>query len=217
MLDGMLTALFNFSSGWNTLGILLIVVLILYFVFMIQNIRQRRIKMIIREHKRFTVKNVTLDLLEIAVFLVASIAMFNQIFLDNPNLEDSTRITSQVEYKPLILNTGTGNSSYVTIDSSKTKFGSQTFTFYVSGKRYKVVNDVSVAFGKEPINVNAEKIPYDKRVLAKMDKQYQKAYVAIYTARYKKTWQNGIGLHAGRIATKYYLIRVPDDSFIKQK
>ena len=51
MLDGMLTALFNFSSGWNTLGILLIVVLILYFVFMIQNIRQRRIKMIIREHK----------------------------------------------------------------------------------------------------------------------------------------------------------------------
>ena len=50
-----------------------------------------------------------------------------------------------------------------------------------------------------------------------MDKKYQRAYVAIYTAFYKKNWQNGIGMHAGHLATRYYLIRVPDQSFIKQK
>ncbi len=50
-----------------------------------------------------------------------------------------------------------------------------------------------------------------------MDKKYQRAYVAIYTAKYKRNWQNGIGMHAGHLATRYYLIRVPDSSFIKQE
>jgi hypothetical protein len=50
-----------------------------------------------------------------------------------------------------------------------------------------------------------------------MDKKYQRAYVAVYTAKYKKNWQNGIGMHAGHLATRYYLIRIPDASFIKQK
>ena len=56
-----------------------------------------------------------------------------------------------------------------------------------------------------------------KKELAKMDKKYQRAYVAIYTAKYKRNWQNGIGMHAGHLATRYYLIRVPDSSFIKQE
>ena len=54
-------------------------------------------------------------------------------------------------------------------------------------------------------------------IINKMDKKYQRAYVAIYTAKYKRNWQNGIGMHAGHLATRYYLIRVPDSSFIKQE
>lgn len=203
---------------WNLLGILVWVVIILYLVFVIQNIRQRRIKMIIKQHKRFTWPNLLLDLVEIVVFLVAAGWMFNQCLMDNPDLDDQARISSSVKYQPLIMSTGgTGNSSYVTINSSKKKNGWQTYTFYQSGQKMTVSsNYASVSYGKTPTNLNSEKIPYNKKVLLKKDREYQRAYVAIYTARYKSNWQNGLGIHAGRLATRYYLIRVPDSSFIKQ-
>ena len=118
----------------------------------------------------------------------------------------------------LNMNTGTGNSSYVTINSAKKKYGSQTYTFYRAGSKITASSDyASIAYGNTSLDVNAEKIPYVKKELAKMDKKYQRAYVAVYTAKYKKNWQNGIGMHAGHLATRYYLIRIPDASFIKQK
>lgn len=41
--------------------------------------------------------------------------------------------------------------------------------------------------------------------------------MAIYTAKYKNTAVNGLGLHAGREAERFYLIRVPDSSFINKE
>ena len=204
--------------SWNLLGILIWVIIILYLVFIIQDIRKRRIKMIIKSHKRFTWPNFLLDLLEITILVVASVWMVNECLLDNPDLEDQARITSTVKYEPLVMNTGTGNSSYVTINSAKKKMGSQSYTFYKSGSKMTISNSYgSVSSGKNPLDVSAEKIPYSKTELLKMDRKYQRAYVAIYTATYKKNWQNGIGIHAGRLATRYYLIRIPDSSFIKEK
>lgn len=204
--------------NWNLLGILFWVLIILYLIFIIQNIRRRRIKMIISQHKNFTWANFSIDIIEIAIFLVASIWMFNVCFMDNPNLEDSSRIQSSVKYEPLIMNTGEGNSTYVSINSAKKKVGSQTYTFYSSGSKMTVSSTyASVSSGRKPIDVNAEKIPYNKKVLKQMDRKYQNAYVAIYTAYYKNNPANGIGLHADHLATRYYLIRIPDTSFIKEK
>ena len=204
--------------SWNLLGILLWVIVILYLVFIIQNIRRRRIEMIIKKHQRFNWPNFILDVVEIVIFIVAALWMFNQTALDNPNLDDTSRITSSVKYEPLIMNTGSGNSSYVTINSSKKKNGSQTYTYYRAGSKITVSSDyATVSYGNNPMSVNAEKIPYELKKLKQMDEKYQRAYVAIYTARYKKNWQNGIGMHAGRIATQHYLIRIPDSTFVKQK
>ena len=204
--------------SWNIIGILIWVAIILYLVFIIQNIRKRRIKMIIKQHKRFSWPNFLLNAIEIVILLVAAGWMFNQTFMDNPDLEDANRITSTVKYDPLIMNTGTGNSSYVTINSAKKKYGSQTYTFYRAGSKITASSDyASIAYWNTSLDVNAEKIPYVKKELAKMDKKYQRAYVAVYTAKYKKNWQNGIGMPAGHLATRYYLIRIPDASFIKQK
>lgn len=204
--------------SWNIIGILIWVAIILYLVFIVQNIRQRRIKMIIKQHKRFSWPNMALNIVEIVVLLLATGWMFNQTFMDNPDLEDANRITSSVKYEPLIMRTGAGNSSYVTINSAKKRYGSQTYTFYRDGSKVTIGSDyASIAYGNTALDVNAEKIPYVKKELAKMDKKYQRAYVAIYTAKYKRNWQNGIGMHAGHLATRYYLIRVPDSSFIKQE
>lgn len=203
--------------SWNLLGILLWVIVILYLVFIIQNIRKRRITMIINQHKRFTWPNFILDIVEVLVLLLAAGYMFSRTFLDNPDLEDSNKITSSIQYQPLVMKTGVGNSSYVTIDSRKRKIGTQTYTYYRAGNKVTVSsNAATVVYGDKAMDISAEKIPYKENELKQMDKKYQRAYVAVYTARYKKNWQNGIGMHAGHIATRYYLIRIPDPSFIKQ-
>ena len=173
--------------SWNIIGILIWVAIILYLVFIIQNIRKRRIKMIIKQHKRFSWPNFLLNAIEIVILLVAAGWMFNQTFMDNPDLEDANRITSTVKYDPLIMNTGTGNSSYVTINSAKKKYGSQTYTFYRAGSKITASSDyASIAYGNTSLDVNAEKIPYVKKELAKMDKKYQRAYVAVLLNRSKK-------------------------------
>ncbi|WEV39598.1 LVIS_2131 family protein [Lactobacillus sp. ESL0684] len=204
--------------SWNLLGILLWVVVILYAVFVIQHIRKRRINMIIKQHRRFSWPNFLLNIIEIAILLVSAVWLFKQTMLDNPDLDDTKLIASKVTYQPLVMSTGEGNSSYVTLDSKKKKIGTQTYTYYRSGKKVKVSSDfATVVYGQNPLDLNAERIPYDEKQLHKMDRRYQKAYVATYTATYKKVWQNGIGMHAGHNATRYYLIRIPDASFIKQK
>ncbi len=204
--------------SWNLLGVLLWVIIILYLVFVVQNIRKRRIMMIIKKHQKYSWPNFLLDLLEIAVFLVGICWLFNKTLLDNPDLEDQSIISSKVTYQPLVMNTGAGNSSYVTINSKKKKISTQTYTYYRAGKKSIVSSDfATVAYGKNPLDLNAARIPYQKKKLQKMDRRYQRAYVAIYTATYKKVWQNGLGMHAGHTATRYYLIRIPDASFIKEK
>lgn len=204
--------------SWNLLGVLLWVVIILYFIFIIQNIRKRRITMIIKKHKKFSWTNLLIDIFEIVIFVVGVVWLFGKTMLDNPNLEDKRLISSNITYQPLIMNTGAGNSSYVTISSKKKKISTQTYTYYRNGRKVKVSSDfATVAYGKSPLDLNASRIPYEKTQLKKMDRKYQRAYVATYTATYKKVWQNGLGLHAGHTATQYYLIRIPDASFIKEK
>ena len=58
--------------SWNIIGILIWVAIILYLVFIVQNIRQRRIKMIIKQHKRFTWPNFLINVVEVVVLLVTA-------------------------------------------------------------------------------------------------------------------------------------------------
>lgn len=204
--------------NWNFIGVLLWVIAILYLVFIVQNIRQRHLAMIIKKHQQFNWPNLLIDILEILILLVGVGYLFGKIMLDNPDLENTNEISSTITYQPLIINTGAGNSSYVTIDSKKKKIGTQTYTYYCAGNKTTVSSDfATVAYDKNPLDINAARIPYDEKELKKQDHKYQRAYVAVYTAKYKPVWQNGVGLHAGHIATRYYLIRIPDASFIKQK
>lgn len=203
--------------SWNLLGILLWVLLLLYLVFVIQNIRERRIKMIIKDHKRFSWPGFLLSLAEIVLFFALALTLLHRNLFDNPDLRDPVRISSSIIYKPLIMMTGTGNSHYVTIKSPTRRLGQQTYTFYCAGAKETVSsNNGSVSYGKPSMDVFAEKIPYNRKKLKQMDQELQRAYVAIYIAKYRKNWRNGIGMHAGHTALKYYLIRVPDASFIRQ-
>lgn len=203
--------------SWNLLGVLLWAAVILYLVFVIQNVRRRHIKMIITKHQRFSGSTLLLDLLEIVVLFLAAGWLFAKTALDNPDLEDQSLIKSHVSYSPLILTPDSRASYYVTISSAKRKVASQSYTFYRAGSKNTVSsNNATIAEGRDPLTVDAQKIPYSAKQLQRMDKKYQRAYVAVYTATYRNTPQNGLGLHANHVASHYYLIRVPDQSFVRQ-
>ena len=69
--------------SWNLLGVLLWVIIILYLVFVVQNIRKRRITMIIKKHRQFSWPNFLVDVIEIVVLIFGIGWLFNKTMLDN--------------------------------------------------------------------------------------------------------------------------------------
>lgn len=203
--------------SWNVLGVALWVALIVYLTFIVQNIRKRRLRMIIERHHSFEWGNFAISIAEIAIFCLALGWLAGQSVFDNPNLNDQARISAKVKYQSLILQPSASKNYYVKVDSSKTKNASQNYIFYTAGHKYTVPSRMAtVSYEDNPINVTASTIPFKLAKLKQMDDHYQKAYVAVYTARYKNTAWNGLGMHAGKVATRFFLIRVPDTSFIKK-
>ncbi len=201
--------------SWNVLGVDLWVGAIVYLVFIVQNIRRRRLKMIIQRQHKFEWGNSIISLLEVVSFCLLTGWLLAISLFDDPNLTDTSRITSSVTYKPLVLQPSASQSYYVQVKSSKNRDLSQQYIFYLKGKKYTVPSHLAtVSYEKDPINVTASALPFSRKELKKEDSRYQQAYVAIYTAKYKNTATNGIGLHAGRETKHFYLIRVPDSSFI---
>ena len=204
--------------SWNVLGVALWVGAIVYLVFIVQNIRRRRLKMIIQHQHKFEWGNSLISLLEVASFCLLTGWLLAVSLFDDPNLTDTSRITSSVTYKPLVLQPSASQSYYVQVKSTKNRDLNQQYIFYLEGKKYTVPNHLAtVSYEKDPINVTASALPFSHKELKKEDSRYQQAYVAIYTAKYKNTAANGIGLHAGWEAKRFYLIRVPDSSFIDKE
>lgn len=203
--------------NWNWLGILVWLVLLIYLIFIPYHIRKRHLKMIVIQQKHFTWRTFSLDLLEVLILLIGLFVQIQNSFFDNPSLTSKSQIEQSIKYKPLVLSSSAERSYYVTSNSVQKKKLYQRYSFFTEGKRYNVTSDwATISDGTVALNAVAQKLPYSKQVLAKYDVKYQKAYVAIYEAKYKNTWQNGLGLHVGRNALKYYLIRVPDATFVRE-
>ena len=204
--------------SWNVLGVALWVGAIVYLVFIVQNIRRRRLKMIIQRQHKFEWGNSIISLLEVVSFCLLIGWLLAVSLFDDPNLTDTSRITSSVTCKPLVLQPSASQSYYVQVKSSKNRDLSQQYIFYLKGRKYTVPSHLAtVSYSKDPINVMASALPFSRKELKKEDSRYQQAYVAIYTAKYKNTAVNGLGLHAGRETKRFYLIRVPDSSFIDKE
>ncbi len=203
--------------SWNLLGIFAWVVVILYLLFIAQNIRKRHLRMIINDRKRFAAKTFVLDLVQILI-LAAGVGYLLQVaFFDDPNLTDKSVVTSRIEYRPLILTASSGHSYYVTATSKQKTTPVQSYTIYYDSRKITVNSRyATISSDRDPLSIAASVMPYSHKALLKADSHYQRAYTAVFSATYKDTWRNGLGLHAGRMASQYYLIRVPDTTFIRR-
>jgi len=188
-------------------------------IWMTHDMRVRRLQLIVKEGRSFSWRNLTISTIEMVVWLLVFGGMSYTTFFQNVN-QLGDRITQTTRYDPLVLNTGTGNgaSYYVEVDNGKGEKPIQQYTYLTEGERYQVNSTVAtVSAGKQPINLPASAYKWNTKQVAKYDQRHQRAWVGVIETTYKKNFVNGIGLHAGRLANRFTLIRIPDHSFMIQK
>lgn len=204
------------KSTWNLIGMGLWLLLLIYLIWMVHNMRVRRLKLIVKEKRSFSWQNLGISAVELVVFLLAFWGMSYATFLQDVSKLKTNRVTEAVHYEPIVLSTETNPAAYVTVKTGNGRHPIQHYTYYTKGEKYQVSsNDATVTMGDHPINLVASTYKWDKKKVKHMDTRYQKAWVGVVETTYKKTFWNGIGLHAGRLANRFTVIRIPDQSFMK--
>ncbi|NLR09727.1 MULTISPECIES: LVIS_2131 family protein [Lactobacillaceae] len=204
------------KSAWNLVGMGLWLIVLVTLVWMVHDMRVRRIRLIVKEHRSFSWRNLTISTIELVVWLLFFGGMSYTTFFQNVN-QLGARVDQTTRYEPLVINTGStsGSAYYVEVDNSDGKKPVQRYTYLTEGEKYQVSsNDATVSDGKKPINLPASAYKWDEKKVTKYDQRHQKAWVGVIETTYKKSFVNGIGLHAGRLADRFTLIRIPDHSFM---
>ncbi|MFC6275149.1 LVIS_2131 family protein [Levilactobacillus tangyuanensis] len=207
------------KSTWNLVGMGIWLLILVGLVLMVHDMRVRRLRLIVKEHRSFSWHNFTISTVELVVWLLVFGGMSATTFFQDVN-HLGTRVTETTRYEPLVINTGSGNGAayYVTVNNSNGKKPVQTYTYLTEGEKYQVSStDATVSAGKKAINLPASAYDWDKSKVKKYDQRHQKAWVGVIETTYKKSFVNGIGLHAGRLANRFTLIRIPDHSFMVEK
>ncbi|MCD2256813.1 hypothetical protein FHQ08_08760 [Lactobacillus sp. CC-MHH1034] len=203
-------------SAWNFIGITAWLIVLAWLIFIIINIRQRHLRMIIKERQRFSAKHLILDIVEIFVFFILFIGMMYVTFFRTPNLKATDEVKLTYSYKPLVLQTNGSQGYFVKVQNGGTKRSTQYYTYWVKGARYEVSsNYATITSTSKPLTVNNTGIPWPKVQLNRIDEQMQQAFVARAKGTYQPNFMNGLGLHVGHTAVDYFLIRVPADTFIE--
>lgn len=204
------------KSTWNLIGVFLWLILIVFLIFIIRDIRKRNLRQIVVEKKNFSWQNFLINAAEVLIFLVGLWFMSYQTFFKPVALHDPKEVQLSYSFKPLVIQTDKNHSYYAYVYSRGKEKKSQSITYWVNGAQYTVSSrDASLVDGSTAIDVQSSAFPWPKKRVDKIDKLSEHAFVGTLTATYQKTWENGIGLHAGRKAKEYRLIRIPDDSFAK--
>ncbi|KRM87081.1 LVIS_2131 family protein [Lacticaseibacillus thailandensis] len=201
-------------NAWNFIGVAAWIILVVYLIFIVINIRQRHLKMIVVHGQHHSGRTILIDLVEVVVFLAALYGLVYAAWLRPTNFTNSAEATVSYKYQPLVLQTDDKHSYYVEVRSGSGKNSLMHYTYWVENAKVEVnSNDATVSDGSGILNLQASHFPWHAKKLASMDRQTDKAFVATITARYKGNFLNGLGLRAGKTGDRFSLIRVPSDDF----
>ncbi|GAK47997.1 hypothetical protein LOSG293_160400 [Secundilactobacillus oryzae JCM 18671] len=204
------------KSAWNLIGMGLWLLLLIYLIWMVHDMRVRRLKLIVTEKRSFSWHNLTISAIELVVFLLGLWGMSYATFFQDVSKLDKARVTESYQYEPMVLNAEEDPAVYVTVKTGNGRHPIQHYTYFTKGERYQVTSeDATITMGNHPINVAASAYKWDTKRVKYMDRRYQQAWVGVVETTYKKTFWNGIGLHAGRLANRFTVIRIPDKSFMQ--
>lgn len=206
------------KSVWNLFGIGIWIFLLIYLVCMVNNMHIRRVRFLVSDKKSYLNRYLVISIIELVIFLLSVFAMGYATFFQDVRSLNQSRVTVAYKYKPLVLETGKdirNKSYYVRVTTGNGRIPIQNFMYYTDGEKNKVTNNVAtVSDGLDPVNVDASAYKWENSKLKTMDRKYQKAWVGVIETTYKQNLLNGIGLHSGRLANRFTLIRIPDHSFM---
>ncbi|ERL64248.1 LVIS_2131 family protein [Schleiferilactobacillus shenzhenensis] len=202
-------------ASWNWLGVACWTLVVIILVFVVHNIRQRRLKMLVTQRRRFSWPNFLLDMLLIVIVAAGFGGMIYATFLHSDTVTDKSAIQLEYRYRALVLQTRDGQGYFVRVHNGSGHNPIQTYTYWTQGAKYQINSpEATISTGKTIVPAEAAAYPWPTKTLAKVDQSTRSAFVATVKATYKNTPFNGLGMHAGRPASYHELIRLPSDVFV---
>ncbi|UQS84410.1 LVIS_2131 family protein [Apilactobacillus apisilvae] len=201
------------ESAWNIVGVIFWIALFIYAIFIVHNIGVRRSRIILNNNYSFSWNHFIKTILQLLILLLGVGFLIFQTFKSNIDAKD---VLIKREYNPLILDTNGKESYYVSVSKQNSPKLNQSYSYLSRDKHIQVSSDNSsiLVGSNNVINIPSFVFDWQKQNVNRLDKLYQKAWVVKVKTTYKNNFINGIGLHAGRQANQYTLIRIPDSSFI---
>lgn len=205
------------NSAWNWIGLIAWFILLVFLIFIVQNIRHRHIKMIIMTKRTFSFSTMLLDLLLIAIFAGGLGFMSYQTFFAHVDVSNHKMVSVKYATTPLVLQTNGANGYFVTVEQGKGRMPIQTYTYWTEGTKYQVKSiHASIATGTDPVSIGAKVYRMPTKLIKKADQDYRQAFVATARATYKPNFWNGLGMRVGKNAVDYTMIRVPSSTFVSK-
>ncbi|AKP67595.1 LVIS_2131 family protein [Companilactobacillus ginsenosidimutans] len=203
-------------NAWNFIGILAWIIVIALLFLVVFNIRNRHLRILVMNKSKITWKTICLDALEILVVILAVIGMFYVSIFSKVDLNNKDDITVSYKFDPMIIQTTSdGQGYYVKIDKNNSNASTNVYQYWLTNSQYTVSSrESTISDATLPFNVSGVHLNWPMKKIKKMDQKYQYAYVLTAEAKYKNNFINGLGLHAGRFASEYRVLRVPATSFV---
>jgi len=203
-------------NSWNFVGIISWIIVIALLIFVVFNIRNRHLKILVEQKKKITGATILTDLLEILVVILAVSGMLYMTLFTKVDSMNKDEVAVSYKYDPLIVQTTSdGQGYYVKIDKKESNSSTDVYQYWLNNSTYTVSSQNStISDATLPFTVSGLRLDWPMKKITKLDSKYQSAYVITVQARYKNNFKNGLGLRANRYAMEYRVLRVPARSFI---
>ena len=203
-------------NSWNFVGIIAWIIVIALLIFVVFNIRNRHLNILVVKKGKITGSTILVDLLEIVVVILAVSGMLYATLFTKVDLTDKDDIAVSYKYEPMIVQTtNDGQGYYVKINKKESSSATDVYQYWVNNSTYRISSQNStISDATLPFTVSGLHLDWPMKKITKMDNKYQDAYVITVNAKYKNNFKNGLGLKANRYAMEYRVLRVPARSFI---
>lgn len=205
---------------WNWLGGLLWVGGILFLIWVIHRIRVRQLMLIAKTGRRFDGRLFATYVGELLVALLWLGGLFYLTFLRVVPVTNHQQVRTSFSYEPLQLTAAKGGNYYYVLTNRSQGGRHPVVSYtYLTGRARKTVSAhaATVTDNDRIQTTPAAPYPWVAKRLAQEDRITGHAFAATITVRYQNTFANGLGLHSGKVADQYTLIRVPSQLMIQAR
>jgi len=203
-------------NSWNFVGIIAWIIVIALLIFVVFNIRNRHLKILVEKKTKITWTTILTDMLEIIVVILAVSGLLYTSLFTKVDLANSDEVAVSYKYEPMIVQTtNDGQGYYVKMNKQESSSATDVYQYWLNNSTYNVSSrNATVSDATLPFTVSGLHLDWPIKKIKKMDAKYQYAYVITVEAKYKNNFINGLGLKANRYAMEYRVLRVPARSFI---